>query len=206
MRQPAVRAGQVTIPNRRCVHRERRRRSDAHTLRRLAGRARARAVVALLIAGATSSACYSYVPVSLGAVESKEDVRVRVTEDAAARLAKELGTFSTQIDGQLGREGADSISVGVEIDRAYRGTTIGTTTQVLFLGRSEVVEVRKREFSRSRTILVATGTAVGFGLLAAGIAQLVDPNGPSQDQPPPPPPAPLRRPSALHFAVRIPIP
>jgi hypothetical protein len=160
----------------------------------------------VLIAGVTNTACYSYVPVSLGTVASKEEVRIRVTEDAAARLAKDLGTFSTEIDGQFAREGADSVSVGVAIDRAYRGTTIGTTTQVLFLGRSEVVEVRKREFSRSRTILVSAGTVAGFGLLAAGVAQLVDPNGPSQNQPPPPPPPQLRRPSAYHFALRIPIP
>lgn len=159
-----------------------------------------------MIGAVASTGCYSYVPISLGSVESKEDVRIRVTEDAAARLAKDLGTFSTEIDGQLAHESSDSISVGVPIDRTYRGTTIGTTTQTLFLGRSEVVEVRKREFSRSRTLLMTAGTAVGFGLIAVGITQLVDPNGPSQDQPPPPPPASTRRPSGYRFSVRIPIP
>lgn len=180
MRQAAVRAGKVTL----------------------------RVVASVLAAVAASTGCYSYVPISLGAVAPKEDVRLRVTDGAAARLAADLGSFSTEIDGQLAREGADSISVGVAIGRMYRGTTIGTTTQVLFLGRSEVVEVRKREFSRSRTILVSTGTVVGFGLLAVGVTQLVDPNGPPQDQPPPPPPAQpqRRRPSGYHFSVRIPIP
>jgi hypothetical protein len=162
---------------------------------------------ALLVVSSVSTGCYSYVPISMANVAPQEDVRLRVTEDAAARLAKDVGVFSTEIDGQFARESADSVSVGVSVDRAYRGTTIGTTTQVLFLGRSEVLEVRKREFSRSRTVLVAAGTAVGFGLLAVGITQLVDPNGPSQDQPPPPPPAtPLRRPMAHHLGVRIPIP
>lgn len=156
-----------------------------------------------------SSGCYSYVPISLGAVDQKEDVRLRVTEAAAARLAPELGVFSTQIDGQFARESADSVSVGVAVDRTYRGTTIGTSTQVLFLGRSEIVDVRKRQFSRSRTVLVSAGSVVGFGLLAAGIKQLVDPNGPSDNgpPPPPPPPSPARRPLATHrVVVRIPIP
>ena len=135
-----------------------------------------------------------------------EDVRVRVTEEAAARLAKDIGTFSTEIDGQFSRESADSISLGVPIDRMYRGTTIGTTTQTLFLGRSEVVEVRKREFSRSRTVIVSAGTVVGFGLLAAGIVQLADPNGPSPDNTPPPPPPQQRRPSGYHVGLRIRIP
>jgi hypothetical protein len=167
---------------------------------------RAGQITALLVAGVANAGCYSYVPISVGAVAPKEEVRIRVTEGAAARLAKDLGVFSTEIDGQFAREGADSISVGVAVDRAYRGTTIGTTTQVLFLGQSEVVEVRKREFSRTRTVLVSTGTLVGFGLLAVGIKQLVDPNGPSQDQPPPPPPAPVRRPSGHRLGVWISIP
>jgi hypothetical protein len=160
----------------------------------------------LAIATMANAGCYSYVPVSFQAVGSKEDVRVRVTEGAAARLAKDLGTFSTEVDGQLAPEGADSISLGVPIDRSYRGTTIGTTTQTIFLSRSEVVEVRRREFSRSRTVLVSAGIVAGFGALAAGIVQLVDQNGPSDQGTTPPPPPALRRPPAPHISLRIPIP
>src|SRR5437867_330096 len=168
MWQPAVRAGQVT-----------------------------RAIAVLLIAGAASSACYTYVPVSVEGVQPKEDVRLRVTETAAARLAKDLGSFSTVVDGQFAPEGPDSVSIGVAIDRSYRGTTIGTTSQALFLARSEIVDVRKREFSRSRTILLGAGTVAGFGLLALGIVQLVDPNGAPDAQAVAPPPSALLRPSWL---------
>jgi hypothetical protein len=171
-----------------------------------AGQLRRGAAVALLVGAAANTACYTYVPISLGTVQSKEDVRVRVTESAATRLSKELGAFSREIDGQIAREGSDSVSVDVSIDKSYRGTTVGTTTQTLFLGRSEVVEVRKREFSRSRTVLVTAGTVAGFGLLAVGIVQLVDPNGPSDDSNTPPPPPALRRPSGYHIALRIPLP
>lgn len=163
---------------------------------------------ALAILGLASAGCYSYVPISLQSAASKQDVRLRLTENAAARLAKDLGTFSTLVDGQLAGEGPDSVSLGVPIDRTYRGTTVGTTTQTLFLARSEIVEVRRREFSRSRTVLASAGIVVGFGVLAAGIVQLVDPNGSSDDQPGTPPPAPLRRPRAggPHIGVRIRIP
>src|SRR4029079_10312359 len=101
-----------------------------------------------------------YVPVSLGAVPSKEEVRVRVTDAAALRLAKELGAIAIEIDGQMAQEGPDSVSVGVPIDKSYRGVTVGTTTQTLFLGRSEIVEVRRREVSRSRTALATAGAVV----------------------------------------------
>ena len=162
-----------------------------------------RGAVLLLIAGVANTACYNYVPVSLGSVQSKEEVRVRVTDAAALRLAKELGAITTEIDGQMAREGADSVSVGVPIDKSYRGVTVGTTTQTLFLGSSEIVEVRRRQFSRSRTALVTAGTVVGFGLLAVGIAQLFDPNEPTNSSTTPPPPPALRRP---HVILRIPIP
>ncbi|HTE46747.1 MAG TPA: hypothetical protein VK636_15955 [Gemmatimonadaceae bacterium] len=165
-----------------------------------------RSIAVLVAAGLANSACYRYVPIPLGTVASKEEVRVRITTDAAARLSKELGSFSTEIDGQFTPQGADSVSVGVAIDREYRGTTIGTTTQLLFLGRTEVVEVRKREFSRGRTILLSAGTVVGFGLLAAGIVQLTDPNGDSQGPPSPPPPVQARIPTGYHVRMRIPFP
>ena len=131
---------------------------------------------------------------------------MRVTDDAALRLSKELGAFSNEIDGQLAREGADSISLGVAIARAYRGTTIGTTTQVLFLGRSEVVEVRRREILDFSYGSSARARSWGSASPRPGIAQLVDPNGPPEDSTTPPPPPALRRPSGIHLGVRIPVP
>jgi hypothetical protein len=170
------------------------------------GRRRRQLVATLLLAAAANAACYSYVPVSFSSVDTKEDVRLRVTEDAAVRLVKEVGAFSTELDGQLAPEGRDSVALGVTIDRTYRGATIGTATHTLILARSEIVEVRRREFSKSRTTALTIGTLVGFGALAVGIVQLVDPNGaPGGDIIPPPPPA-VRRPSGFQFRLHIPIP
>jgi hypothetical protein len=165
-----------------------------------------RAVVGLALIGLVNGGCFAYAPVAFESVKSNEDVRVRVTDDAAARLSKDLGAFATEIDGELAPQRHDSVSITVTIDRAYKGTTIGTTTQQLFVARSEIVEVRRREFSTPRTILLSAGMVAGFGALAAGIAQLVDPNGPSDSQPTAPPPPQLRRPPRTHFGVRIPIP
>jgi hypothetical protein len=164
-----------------------------------------RSIGALVAAGLAASACYRYVPVPITSAASQE-VRIEVTPTAARRLAGDLGVFSTEIDGRLAPERHDSVSVHVPIDREYRGMTVGTTDQVLFLGRSEIVEVRRREFSRARTGLVAAGAVVGFGALAAGIVQLFDPNQPSdQTLTPPPPPQGSRRPSGVHLRIRIPI-
>lgn len=166
---------------------------------------RGRSIGTLLIAGAVNGACYRYVPVPITSVANQE-VRIEITPAAATRLAGDLGVFSTEIDGRFASESQDSVSIHVPIERQYRGMAIGSTDQLLSLGRSEVVAVRRREFARGRTMLVGAGAVVGFGLLAATVVQLLDPNRDSQDRPPPPPPAPSRIPSGYHVSVRIPIP
>ena len=168
--------------------------------------ARRRSIAALLIAGTANVACYRYVPISPVTAAPNGEVRIRITEDAAARLSKELGAYVTELDGQFAPQGADSVSVAIPIEHAYRGMTVGTTSQVLYLGRSEVVELRKRQFDRARTILVSAGAVVGFGLLTAAVVQLTDPNSNSQDRPPPPPPTGARIPGGYGFRIRVPIP
>lgn len=166
-----------------------------------------RTIGALLVAAAANGACYRYAPITLDAAASSDEVRVRVTDDAAARLSRDLGTFATEIDGKVVPQDRDSVSITVPIERAYRGITVGTTTQTLFLGRSEVLEVRRREFDRVRTTVVGAGAVVGFGLLAAAVVQLADPNPESQDGPPAPPPSPTRMPPpGYRLRIRIPLP
>jgi hypothetical protein len=202
VRHLEVRTGELNISRRLTQQYKVARRESA---RRVAF-AVSRRVAALLIAGMASTACYRYAPIPLAAVAAKDEVRVRITQDAAARLSKDLGSYSTELDGQLSSQGPDSVALGVPIDRAYRGVTVGTTTQQLFLGRSEVVEVRKREFSRGRTVLLSAGAVVGFGLLVGTIAQLGDPNPNGDDHATLPPPSTSRAPLGYHLRIRIPLP
>jgi hypothetical protein len=171
-------------------------------------RLRHAAIRALLVAGVTSSACYRYAPVPITSA-TNENVRIEITQTAAKRLAADLGVFSTELDGRLGSERRDSLSVHVPIEQQYRGMAVGTTEQTVLLGPSEVVTVRKREFSRGRTVLLAAGAVAGFGALAAGIAQIVDQNQPSDQSLTPPPPSQSRGPrprTGARFGLRIPLP
>jgi len=164
-----------------------------------------RVMAALWMAGMASAACYRYVPIPTGAPAPNEEVRVRITDDAAARLSKDIGVFSTSIEGQYAVQPHDSVSVAVPIDREYRGVTVGTTTQTLYLGRSEVLAVQRRQFDRRRTVLLSAGIVAGFAALAASIVQIGDPNDPADNHPIPPPPS-VRRPAVHGFTVRIPFP
>jgi hypothetical protein len=168
-----------------------------------------RAAGALLLALMSSSGCYHYVPVSPGAVSSDEEVRVLITSSAAERLSDALGVYSTEIDGKLSARGPDSLTVAVPIERKYRGIALDSTLQSLTLGRSEVVDVRRSELSRGRTILTSAGVLAGFALLVHAVVQLTNPNPGTDVTLPPPPPLGARAPSGHTghtLGIRIPFP
>ena len=147
-----------------------------------------RAVGAAVALGLVSGACYRYVAVPLTAVPPAEEVHVRITEAAAKRLVNELGVYTTELEGQVGRDRSDSISVTVAIARAFQGLALEGGRQVLFLGQGEVVGVRRRQLSRQRTVVVTAGTVAGVALLAVAVKQWGDPNSSVVEAPPPPPP------------------
>ena len=148
-----------------------------------------RAAITRCLLGLTLCGCYSYVPVDLASVKQSEYVRVEVTEQAAVRLVKDFGAYLRQLEGQVAREGSDSVSVTVPVGRDYRGVALEGGRQTLFLGMQEVVGVRRREFSRGRTMAVSVGSVVVFAAIVAGVAQWGDPNSEVVEPPPPPPPA-----------------
>jgi hypothetical protein len=133
--------------------------------------------------------CYTYVPVDVGNVRASEEVRVQVTPAAAVRIQPEFGAYATELEGQLGRPRPDSLSLSVQIGREYRGVALESGRQILFLGPSEVVSVRRRAFSRKKTVLVTAGSLVLFAVVVGTVTQWGDPNSTVIETPPPPPPS-----------------
>jgi hypothetical protein len=161
-----------------------------HPASALSAGSRARAIGALLAVLLAAGSCHRYVPVSPTAVAPNEAVRVRITRSAAARLSADLGVFSTELDGRLSQREPDSLAVTVPILRQYHGVTLDSANQVLVLGTADVVDVRRSEFARGRTILAAAGALAGFVMLVHTVRQLTNPNPGSEGSPPPPPPPP----------------
>jgi hypothetical protein len=148
----------------------------------------ARAKVVRLIVLLAAGGCYTYVPIPSASVQPDEEVRVRVTEAAAARLVGEFGAYTAQFEGTLAPAPVeDSLSLSVQIGRAYRGMALENARQTLYIAPAEVVEVRRRRLSTARTALAVTGVIAGFVLLTTSVDQVFDPN-PGPDNPPPPPP------------------
>jgi hypothetical protein len=160
--------------------------------------AREWALCSTLSIAVASSACYRQVPVPLASVSKTEEVQVKITEAAAARLVKELGVYTTELEGRVARESSDSVSIAVSINRELGAAALEPGRQILFVGPGEIVVVRRREFSRRRTVLVGAGTLVGVAMAAVAVKQWGDPNTTVIEPPPPPPPSgrlePLRVP------------
>jgi hypothetical protein len=147
-----------------------------------------RALGAWLALAASGSGCYTYARVPLESVRPGETVQVRLTDAAGTRLVSDFGAYTRQLEGPLAREGADSLSISVMVGRAYNGVALEGVRQALFLGRSEVTEVRRRQLSRSRTALASAAVLAGFALLITSVVQTADENPNAGDPPPPPPP------------------
>ena len=135
---------------------------------------RIRRTAACLALGATGG-CYQYVPVPLATVAPTDEVRVHVTDAAAARLAGDLHTYTTQLDGRLDRTRPDSLSLAVAVGHGARPTTAPAdgVRQTLLLAPADVVDVSRRELSRSRTTLTVVATAAAIGLVVS-VLQLGD--------------------------------
>jgi hypothetical protein len=128
-----------------------------------------------------------YVPVEIGAVRPNDEMRIRLTDDAAVRLAREFGRISSQIEGNVGPRGVDSMEVAVWVGRDYAGTQFSTVRQTVSLARAEVTDLSRRQFSIGRTVLASS---VGIALFVALVDQVFlqeDPNPTRNDDIPPPP-------------------
>jgi hypothetical protein len=144
----------------------------------------------VVLAAFAAGGCFRYVPVQVTAVPPQEEVRLHVTDDAAIRLARDFGRITPELDARLEPHGPDSLMVSVWIGRNYPGTQFENVHQTVSLGRSELVQVRRRQFSWQRTALATAGTLAIFAVLVGRIFQQEDPNTPREDGPNPPPPDP----------------
>ena len=156
---------------------------------------------AIVVAAGTCLAltgCFRYVRVEPAVVRPHDDVQVQFTDEAAIRLAREFGRITESLEGRIPQQRPDSLSISVWIGRDYQGTQFGNVHQTVFVGREEVAQVRRRQFSLSRTALVASGTLVVFAVLVSQIFQQEDPNVPRDGTTTPPPP-----PDPFFIRIRI---
>ena len=126
-----------------------------------------------LSAGASAlllnTACYSYAPVAGGAVPpTAQIVRVRLTSEGTAELARYLGPRVVLVEGTYSRGGGnDAVVVGpdwVELADGQRTNWSGEGVVTIPLKYTQGVEARL--FDRRKTTLATVFTVVGTALVA----------------------------------------
>lgn len=143
----------------------------------------------LVVAAFGMAGCVQYTPVELGAVPPNEEVRVRVTDEGAIRLARHLGRITEDVTASVAPRPGDSIAVTVWLGRNYPGTQFENVRETVVLPRGEVAALRLRKLSTWRTAALSAGALVATLVLANEIFQIGDPNRPPDDGDDPPPSA-----------------
>jgi hypothetical protein len=146
-----------------------------------------KAVLLLTAAIASTAGCFKYAAIDPGSVNPQEEVRVRVTNDAAVRIGPYLGTVTENLEGRLTPLSPDSLALSIWIGKDYRGTPFEDSRQRVSLGARELVEVRRRELSLQRTGIAAAGVVAVTALLISKVVFEPNPNPGGSGRPGPPP-------------------
>ena len=120
--------------------------------------------------------CFRYQAVDPGAVTPRDEVRVVLTDSAAVRLALHYGAITKRLEGQLTPAGPDSLLLAVWVGQAYAGTAFESARQRVSLGRGEVMEVRRRTFAPTQTVLVSAAVLGVIAMIINQVGFLEDPN------------------------------
>src|SRR5688500_18943978 len=130
-------------------------------------------VVALLI---LTTGCYSYVPAEFTAVPLGEGVRVYLSREGQARLRAAgedqipgLADEEPVVDGVLVRREASEFSLRIPVAQRQTGFIQSTLDQQVTLPTTEVVQVRQRVVSRTKSALAVVGSTAAVGALLVTI-------------------------------------
>lgn len=128
------------------------------------------------MAGSLTPGCFRYAAVDVGGVDPQQDVRVRITDDAAVRLALRYGSIAQTLDGTLSPFAPDSLLLSIWVGRDYIGTSFQNARQRIALHRGDVLGVSRRQFARGRTALAAAGVLAVVAIVIDGLGFIENPN------------------------------
>lgn len=128
------------------------------------------------------SGCFVYVPVERGGLSPGDDVRVTVTREGYVNIPTIPGQTGLDLVGRLvALDQNDSLVVRLPIGRSA-GEVVGQDVRVSF---HEVAELRRKEFSRNRTLILAAGGFAVAGVALASVITSRDGGGGDLIRPPP---------------------
>ena len=158
-----------------------------------------RGAAAALAWGLSLGGCYRQIPVEMGALAPREEVRVWLSPTGVAAVAPVLGSQATALEGTVLAAGPSDLTLQVPVAVQQVGFQRSVLHQEIRLRPGEYSMLQRRELDRTRTAVVVTG--VGAALAGAAWATISGWTGASSDREVTEEPAQARVP--LIFAIPI---
>ena len=116
--------------------------------------------VAFLLASATG--CYYYEPLETPAPQPGTYLQVMLTDSGTSHFWSYLGPDVGNLRGRLITASPGALALSVESVEQRHGQILGWKGETVTLSREYVATMQERHLSKSRTVLLAGGTVLGF--------------------------------------------
>ena len=121
------------------------------------------------MAAVTLSGCYAFIPTTSTALAASTPVTVELTLGGTVALANVVGQNVTEVEGNVVRSSADSLTVAVENTYTTQRQKFASSGTQVSLPLSYIQVVKVRTFSRRRTVLLVAGSVAGAAVAAAAV-------------------------------------
>lgn len=109
--------------------------------------------------------CYQYEPVQTTSSPVGQPVRLTLTEAGSVNLAAELGPSVEAVGGRLLGDSGSAYVVALSESRKRNGMEIDWRGEQVSISKSLVADIRKRQFSPTRTGLLSAGVVTALVVL-----------------------------------------
>jgi hypothetical protein len=112
--------------------------------------------------------CYTYLPVATLQPAPGTNLSLVLSDEGRMQSVRQVGPYTMRIEGELLQATPEDFVVAVSDVVDIRGTRSKWTGESVSLPRSYVMMTYEKQFSRSKTVLLATAVAGGIVAIIAG--------------------------------------
>jgi hypothetical protein len=146
-----------------------------HALRRHAAAALSAAALGL------NAGCYSYAPVATAEAPPGKEIRVTLSEQGAAELARFLGPRAASLEGRVVTRSDSGVTLSVTTITRANGVEETWPGDQVAIPRAAVAAAQARRVARTRSLLLTAAIIAGGILVGAAIRTGEDVNrGPTR--------------------------
>lgn len=112
--------------------------------------------------------CYTYTPIATLQPAPGTNLSLVLSDEGRMQSMRQVGPYAMRIEGELLQATPDDLVLAVSDVVDIRGTHSKWTGESVSLPRSYVSMTYEKQFSRSKTVLLATAVAGGIVAIIAG--------------------------------------